>query len=56
METGGRIVHHLKYMAPDALRIKIERELNWDCEMPEYLDCHQIDKNRVYLAPRRMQG
>lgn len=49
-------ITHGEPPAADALRIKIEHELNWDCEVPEYLNCYQIDKNRVHLAPRHMQG
>lgn len=40
--TGGRVVHHLKAFAPDALRQHIERELRWPVQIPEYRESIEL--------------
>jgi metallo-beta-lactamase family protein len=40
-------ITHGEAAAADGLRIKIERELNWRCEVPEHLSCYQIEKKHI---------
>jgi metallo-beta-lactamase family protein len=40
-------ITHGEPAAADALRIKIERELNWACEVPEHLSCYQIESKKI---------
>lgn len=40
-------ITHGEPAAADALRIKIERELNWACEVPEHLSCYQIENKNI---------
>lgn len=42
-------ITHGEPAAADGLRIKIERELNWKCEVPEHLSCYHIDSKQVRL-------
>lgn len=40
-------ITHGEPAASDALRQKIERELNWACEVPEHLSCYQIEGKKM---------
>lgn len=36
-------ITHGEPASADGLRLKIERELNWSCEVPEHLSCYHIE-------------
>jgi metallo-beta-lactamase family protein len=40
-------ITHGEPAAADGLRLKIERELKWSCEVPEHLGCYEIAGNQV---------
>lgn len=40
-------ITHGEPAGADGLRLKIERELNWQCEVPEHLSCYHIEHRQV---------
>ena len=40
-------ITHGEPASADGLRLKIEQELNWSCEVPEHLSCYHIEGTQV---------
>ncbi|MDO9193801.1 MAG: MBL fold metallo-hydrolase RNA specificity domain-containing protein, partial [Undibacterium sp.] len=48
-------ITHGEPASADGLRIKIERELNWSCEVPEHLSCYHIEGRQVRRAQAHLK-
>ncbi len=48
-------ITHGEPASADGLRIKIERELNWSCEVPEHLSCYHIEGQQVRRAQAHLK-